>query len=194
MMSIQPTFYSSLYPFHYFASAMVVTFAVVAGSAAWLEWRGLAPDNPELLLAYGKLLFAAVLFWGYIIFSQFIIIWTGNLPDEAQWYVIRSRADWNPLTMFILATHFVVPFCLLLSQEIKKNARQLFTIAAALVPIHLLEIFWLLRPSPESGLQVSLFDFLLPPLIGVVWLWFVTGRPQAAHWTETRRTEVHADA
>jgi len=175
MMSLQPTFYSSLYPFVYFSGTLVAIFSLICASAAWLQLRGILPERPDLLLAYGKLLFASVLFWGYIVFSQFIIIWTGNLPDEAEWYVVRSEPAWLWFTVLVLVLHFVVPLSLLLSQSLKKDARRLFAVAAPLFVFHLFEIFWLMRPTPGEGFRVSVFDFIMPMLFGTGWLWFVLG-------------------
>jgi hypothetical protein len=175
MMSLQPTFYSSLYPFLYFSGAMVSIFSVLCGLAAAAQLRHEVAPDTELLLALGKLLFASVLFWGYIVFSQFIIIWTGNLPDEAEWYVVRSEPGWLWLTLLVLAAHFAIPFCLLLSQAVKKNARQLLTISVVLFAMHLLEVFWLMRPTPGFGFRFSIFDVLMPLSIGACWMWFVFG-------------------
>jgi len=175
MMSLQPTFYSSLYPFLYFSGAMVSTFSVTTGIIAWMQLKGMMPSHPELLLAFGKLLFTSVLFWGYIVFCQFIIIWTGNLPDEAEWYIVRSEPAWLWFTLLVLACHFVVPFCILLSQDVKKNARQLLAICIGLFAVHLLEVFWMMRPTPGAGFNASPFDILLPLVIGAGWLWFVLG-------------------
>ncbi len=175
MMSLEPSFYSSMYPFLYFSGAMVAIFALLSGAASWLQIRSLAPRNPDLLLDYGTLLFAAVLFWGYIVFAQFIIIWTGNLPDEAEWYLVRSEPSWLWFTLLVLAGHFAIPFCLLLSRSIKRNPRQLLAIAAPLFGLHLLEVFWMTRPMPGEGFRISIFDFLMPVLFGVAWLWFILG-------------------
>ena len=193
MMSLQPTFYSSLYPFLYFSGTMVSTFALLSGTVATLQLQGRMPARPELLLAYGKLLFAAVLFWGYIAFSQFIIIWTGNLPDEAEWYVIRSEPAWLWLTVLVMAGHFALPFCLLLSQRIKQNPRQLLAISAALFGMHLVEVFWLMRPTPGEGFQLSIFDFVMPLLIGAGWLWFVCGRKEVGAWLDPMPKETHGE-
>jgi hypothetical protein len=175
MMSLQPTFYSSLYPFIYFSGAMVSTFAAVTATVCWLQLREIWPVRPDLLLAYGKLLFAAVLFWGYIMFSQFIIIWTGNLPDEAEWYVIRSGHGWLPVTILVIALHFAVPFCLLLSHRLKRNPGKLLRICLLLFLMHLVEVFWMMRPTPGEGIFVTPFDFVLPLLLGACWLWYVIG-------------------
>ena len=183
MMSLQPTFYSSLYPFLYFSGAMVSTFSVTTGTIAWLQIKGRMSLHPELLLALGKLLFASVLFWGYIVFCQFIIIWTGNLPDEAEWYIVRSEPSWLWFTLLVLACHFVIPFCILLSQAVKKNARQLLAICVGLMVMHLLEVFWMMRPTPGAGFNATPFDILLPLMIGAGWLWFVLGSRENMAWT-----------
>lgn len=192
MMSLQPTFYSSLYPFLYFSGAMVSTFALLTGVISWLEIKGFAPVRTELLLDYGKLLFSAVFFWGYIVFCQFIIIWMGNLPDEAEWYVIRAEPGWLEVTVLVLTGHFVVPFCILLSQQVKKNPRQLLAICAVLFGMHFFEVFWLMRPTPGEGFTVSPFDLLMPLLIGAVWLWFVLGRPEINEGISILNKESHA--
>jgi hypothetical protein len=192
MMSLQPTFYSSLYPFLYFSGAMVSTFALVAGTIAWLQIKEVLPSQPELLLDYGKLLFAAILLWGYIVFCQFIIIWTGNLPDEAEWYVIRSEPGWLWLTLLVIAGHFVIPFSILLSQKIKKNARQLLAVCLWLLIMHLLEVFWMMRPTPGESFQISVFDFLMPFLMGVIWSAFAFGGLDLPKMAAISSKEPHA--
>ena len=177
MMSLEPSFYSSLYPFIYFSGAMVGTLAGLCALLGLGQERRLFPAEPELLHALGKLLFAAVLFWGYIVFSQFIIIWTGNLPDEADWYVVRANHGWQWLTIFVVLFHFAVPFCLLLSQPLKRDARRLGRIAAALFVVHFAEVFWLMAPKKGVHFYFNPFDLVLPLLIGACWLWFVAGVP-----------------
>lgn len=173
MMSLQPTFYSSLYPFMYFADAMVIAFATLTGTTAWLQLRGIRPADPRLLHDYGKLLFAAVLFWGYIAFAQFIIIWTGNLPDEAAWYVARSERGWMPWTAFVILAYWAVPFCLLLSIQVKRDPRRILRICVALFVLHWVELFWMMRPELGRSLAISPFDVVMPLLLGACWLWFV---------------------
>jgi len=173
MMSLQPTFYSSLYPFMYFADAMVIAFATLTGVTAWLQLRGLRPADPKLLHDYGKLLFAAVLFWGYITFAQFIIIWTGNLPDEAEWYIARSERGWMPWTVLVILAYWAVPFCLLLSIQMKRDPRRILRICAALFILHGFELFWIMRPEPDRDFAVTPFDIGMPLLLGACWLWFV---------------------
>ena len=192
MMSLQPTFYSSLYPFLYFSGAMVSIFSAVTGTIAWMQLKGLMPSRPEVLLAFGKLLFASVLFWGYICFCQFIIIWTGNLPDEAEWYIVRSEPAWLWFTLIVLACHFAIPFCVLLSQDVKKNARRLLSICIGLFFMHFLEVFWMMRPTPGAGFNASPFDFVMPLVIGAGWLWFVLGSGENPNPSTALSQEIHA--
>jgi hypothetical protein len=175
MMSIEPSFYSSLYPFMYFAGAMVSTLALMCGAFSWLQMRRICPRQPELLGALGQLFFASVLFWGYIVFSQFIIIWTGNLPDEADWYVVRSHHGWQWLTLFVITFHFAVPFCLLLSRKLKRDPRRLLWISCALFLVHFAEVYWMMAPERGVPFYLNPFDFLMPILIGACWLWFTLG-------------------
>lgn len=177
MMSLEPSFYSSLYPFMYFSGGMMSTLALMCGAISWLQLRDIWPRQPEVLDALGQLFFAAVLFWGYIVFSQFIIIWTGNLPDEADWYVVRSHHGWQWLSLFVIVFHFAIPFCLLLSQKLKRNPRRLLRLSCAVFLIHFVEVYWMMAPKNGVPLYVNPFDFLLPILIGGCWFWFIAQLP-----------------
>jgi hypothetical protein len=185
MMSLEPSFYSSLYPFMYFSGAMVSTLSALCAIFSWLQLRGITPARPELLHALGKLLFAAVLFWGYIVFSQFIIIWTGNLPDEADWYVVRANHGWQWLTLFVVLFHFAIPFCLLLSQKLKREPRRLFRISAVLFAVHFAEFYWMMAPKRGVGFYLNPFDLLLPALIGACWLWFARWFRDDPLWSDS---------
>ena len=175
MMSLEPVFYSSLYPFMYFSGALVSTLAALCGIFAWHCCRGDLKRHAEVLHALKKLLFASIFFWGYILFSQFIIIWTGNLPDEADWYVVRTNNGWQWLTLFVIVFHFFVPFCVLLSEKLKHEPRRLMRICAAIFAVHFAEIYWLMAPQKGVPFHLNPFDVLLPLLIGGCWLWFVAG-------------------
>jgi hypothetical protein len=175
MMSLQPTFYSSLYPFLYFSGSMVSAFAFITGVLSWLQTRDILRADPDLFIDYGKLLFASVFFWGYIAFSQFIIVWSGNLPHEAEWYLVRSKGFWLIVTLLVIAGHFVIPFLTLLSHDLKRNTRKMVPICCGLFFMHTLEIFWLMRPTVgiPFHLSISPLDVILPLLIGALWIFSV---------------------
>ncbi len=173
MMSLQLDFYSSLYPFLYFSGAMVAVFSLLCAVSARLRVQGDWPECPEVLHDLGKLLFAAVLFWGYLVFSQFIIVWSGNLPREAAWYVARTSQGWLPFTLAVLTFHFAIPFCLLLSQRLKKDPLRLGLVAGALFLVHFAEVWWMTRPRLSHGFHVDLLGLLAALLIGAWWVWSV---------------------
>src|SRR5262249_58659169 len=94
----------------------------------------------------GKLMLAFVMLWAYFAFSQFLIIWAGNLPEEIPFYLMRLRQGWGVVSAIIVAGHFVLPFCLLLSADLKKRPRALSFVAWFIVAIRLLDLIWLVPP------------------------------------------------
>ena len=169
MMSVDPGFASSLYPFVYVSGALVAVFAGLAYAAARSQSLGQAEADPLLLADFGKLLFAAILFWGYIELSQFLIIWTGNLPHEASWYLDRVSLGWRSLTVLLFGLHFFLPFGVLLSRPLKENPRRLALVAGIAFVIHYLAVFWLTAPRPGIPFRFDPFDVLLPLALGSVW-------------------------
>jgi hypothetical protein len=123
----------------------------------------------------GKLLFAFVMLWAYFSFSQLLIIWSGNLPDEIPWYLYRTGGGWQYVGALLAAGHFAVPFLLLLSRETKRNPQLLARIAAWLLVMRAVDIFWTIAPEfHQAGFRVQLMDVLAPIGLGGLWLyWFL---------------------
>jgi hypothetical protein len=165
MMSVDPGFASSLYPFLVAAGAFVAVFS----GLAWIAARDSGMEA-RLRADFGKLLFAAICFWGYINLSQLLIIWTGNLPHEASWYVDRTSHGWRPFTVVLFLLHFAVPFALLLSRPLKEDPRRLGRVAAGLFLVHYLEVFWMTGPRTGEPLRFDPFAVLLPLAMGWLWL------------------------
>jgi hypothetical protein len=165
MMSLDPSFASSLYPFLFAAAS----FVVVLSGLAWLMSRQTGIE-PRLLADFGTLLFASVCFWGYIELGQLLIIWTGNLPHEASWYVNRTSLGWRPFTVMLFLLHFALPFALLLSRPLKANPRRLGMVAAGLFLVHYLEVFWMTGPRPGEPLRFDPFTVILPLAMGWIWV------------------------
>ena len=119
----------------------------------------------------GKLLLAFVMLWAYMSFSQWLIIWSGNLPEEIGWYLNRIRNGWGPVALFLVLFHFVVPFCILLSQKLKKNPRQIALVAAWMIFMRLVDLFWIAAPSwhPEH-VPASAWMYAVIP-VAMVGLW-----------------------
>jgi hypothetical protein len=123
----------------------------------------------------GNLLLTFVMLWGYLSFSQFLIIWSGNLPEEIPWYVKRGTGEWGGLALFLIIFHFAVPFVLLLSRSVKRKAGSLAAVAAALIVVSLVDVFWMVTPAFEPARpRVHWMDVLAPVGIGGIWVaWFL---------------------
>jgi len=99
----------------------------------------------------GKLLLAAVMVWAYFSFSQLLIIWSGNLPEEIPWYLERFKGQWRWLGVALILLNFALPFLLLLSRDLKHNRRRLMAVAWLLIAMRFVDLLWLIAPEFEGG-------------------------------------------
>lgn len=121
----------------------------------------------------GKLLLAMTMLFAYFSFSQFLITWAGNLPDEIPWYQHRLSGGWESLGLFLVIGHFALPFALLLSSDLKKNFKLIRRVALLIIVMRLIGVFW--ETVPEFfpyQIHVSWMDFTAPIGLGGVWLAF----------------------
>jgi hypothetical protein len=135
--------------------------------------------TPKHFHDLGKLLLAFVMLWAYFAFSQFLIIWSGNLPEEITWYLGRLSRGWKAIAGLLILLHFALPFLLLLPRSFNRNARLLSLVAWLILVMRYVDLFWLIGPSgrdaegrPTAGRQVSWLDFIAPIALGGIWLWF----------------------
>ena len=114
--------------------------------------------------------------WAYFSFSQFLIVWAGNLPAEIPWYLERLRGGWQYVGLSLVVLHFGAPFALLLSRDLKRNFKLLAGIACALLAMRLVDLYWLVTPSfHNGGFSLSWMDIAAPVgLIGLWLAWFLT--------------------
>jgi hypothetical protein len=150
LMSLQPTWYSTIFGLYVYAgaflAAMAVMCIVVTGlRASKSPWGHLITVDQQHNL--GKLLFAFTCFWAYMSFSQYMLIWAGNLPEELIWIVNRSHGVWRPVGQLILIGQFVIPFFLLLSRDLKRNTTGLAAVAAWILVIHYVDVYWIVMPA-----------------------------------------------
>lgn len=119
----------------------------------------------------GNLMFAFILLWAYVSFSQFFIIWSGNLPEEITWYVHRLHGGWGVIAMLLVLFHFAVPFVLLLLRKIKQKAPVLVKVAAAMIVMRLIDLFWIVAPNFHAEkFSMHWMDVLAPIGIGGLWI------------------------
>ncbi len=134
----------------------------------------------QILNDLGNLLLAFLMIWVYFAFSQFLIIWSGNIPAEVSWYVRRAAGGWPLVTVTLVGLHFVVPFLLLLSREQKRRPRRLASIAVLLLLAQLIETFWLIAPSLSENLQNVAWPTVVAPFaVGGLWVAIFVRRLQA---------------
>ncbi len=129
----------------------------------------------------GNLLLTFVLFWTYVSFGQLLIIYSGDLPHELQWYLHRIAGSWKAVIAVIALFHFFLPFFLLLFRGIKRSVAAIATLAALLLLVHIVDTYWLVMPTlHQTGVSVSWMDFTAPIGIGGLWIGYFLGRLKAA--------------
>jgi hypothetical protein len=169
MMSLDPRFFSTIFGVYWFAGSFVGAFAVVVLAAA------VTRDDPngfgrhltaEHFHSLGKFMLAFTAFWAYVAFSQFMLIWIADIPEEVPWYILRINGGWLWVGAFLAAFHFLVPFFLLLSRDRKRDPRRLARVAAWMLLVHFVDVYWLVMPHlhPE-GPHPSIVD--LAAFLGV---------------------------
>ena len=144
MMSLSPTWSSTLYGVYAFAGDGVGALALLALAAR-------TSLGVEQRHALAKLLFTFVLFWAYVAYSQYVVVWSGDLPHEVLWYVARLRGGWRALAALLVAGHFVLPALLLLLRAVKRSAFALAAVGAWLLAMHYVDVYWLLLPELSPG-------------------------------------------
>jgi hypothetical protein len=169
MMSLDPRFYSTIFGVYWFAGSFLGAFCLlaVAGAATRGDPTQFgAHMNHEHFHSVGKFMLAFVAFWGYVAFSQFMLIWIANVPEEVPWYITRIRGGWTWVAAFLAVGHFIVPFFLLLSRPLKRDPRRLARVAVWLLLVHWVDMYWLIMPSLDpAGPRPSPWD--LTAFVGV---------------------------
>lgn len=148
LMSLAPSWYSTIYGATWWAGGMVGAVAltgILARRAADGALAGVL--SPAHFHALGKLLLTFVLLWAYFSFSQLLIIWIANIPVEAAWYAVRARGGWGVVSGVLLGAHFVVPFLVLLSRRLKLHPAALAVVCWWLLVAHYLDTYWLVMPE-----------------------------------------------
>jgi len=128
--------------------------------------------NPRLhFLDLGKFLLAFVMLWAYFSFSQLLIIWAGNLPEEIPFFYNRFRGGWQYVSLVILLGHFALPFTLLLSRDLKRHPNLLARVAIGVLFMRVVDLIWLVEPMfPRQGFPIHWMDIALPVGLAGVWM------------------------
>jgi hypothetical protein len=183
LMSLEPHWFSTIY------GGLLVTgqalaamcFCVTVAIALSAQEPLARIITPERLHDMGKLLLAFVMVWAYFAFSQFLIIWAGNLPEEIPYFLRRLQGGWQWLGILMVVAQFVLPFLLLLSRDRKRDPRQLARIAVFVLLLRIVDLYWLTAPAFSETLSVHWLDLTVLVGIGGLWLaaflWQLERRP-----------------
>ena len=181
LMSLNPTWFSTLFGVYFITGfflaslallVLILTFARGPGDIGALAAK---PHFHNL----GKLLLAFVAFWGYIAFSQYMLMYHANLPEEVPWFLVRTRGPWKPVSVLLVLGHFILPFFALLSRDLKLHPKALSVVAGWLLFIHFVDLVWLVMPSAplhDLGSHWAPVGFvlpwtILPAMVGVGGIW-----------------------
>jgi hypothetical protein len=172
VMSLEPHWYSSIFGVIFMGGAALSAFAVVIPVAVALADREPLRTTlgPGIFHDLGNLLLAFVMLWAYFNFSQLIIIWAGNLPEEIPWYIRRSQGGWQWVGIALAGLHFALPFCVLLSRDRKRHPRRLLVVALGLLAMRVVDVFWLVAPVfSAAGVTVHWLDPVTLVALGGLW-------------------------
>lgn len=156
LMSLYPHWFSTIFGVYYFAGSLVGALAVITLVMIGLHRAGLLTEwlTMDRFHDLGKLLFAFNVFWAYIAFSQYLLIWYADLPEETVFFTYRFHHGWEYVSIALLIVHFIVPFVLLLSEDAKRNLNVLGAGAGILLFAHLLDMYWLVMPNFNHDMVV----------------------------------------
>jgi len=172
-MSLEPHWFSTAYGILIMSGQVLDAFAFAIIVAALLAGHKPYADTigPQQFHDLGNFLLTFVIFWAYIAYSQFVVIWSGNLTDENPWYLRRFAGGWKWVGIALVALHFFVPFLLLLSRDIKRRPPWLLKVALGILVMGAVDIFWTIAPGFErAGLVVHWMDLAAPIGIGGIWV------------------------
>ncbi|MFN8454464.1 MAG: hypothetical protein U0401_07290 [Anaerolineae bacterium] len=185
LMSLEPEWFSSIYGVLFIVGQVLAALALAVMGLRFLSAKGrplaslvARSDFNDL----GNFMLAFVMIWAYIAFSQFLIIWSANIPEEAVWYFHRSQGGWQWVGIVLILFHFVLPFFVLLSRRAKRQAQLLSVLAALMIAMRLVDLFWLIVPAfYPTGLHLHWLDGVMPIALGGIWLaaltWQLAGKP-----------------
>jgi hypothetical protein len=191
VMSLNPHWFSTIFGFLFMGGQGLAGLAFTVVIAAVLARR--EPMQGVFRLDHfhdlGKLMLAFVMLWAYFNFSQYLIIYSGNLAEEIPYYIARTTNGWQYVALVLVVFHFALPFALLLSRDLKRNANRLILIAVSILVMRVLDLFFLISPEfapsganlhlvegQETRLFVHWLDLAAVAGIGGVWLWLFLSR------------------
>ncbi|HEX3086557.1 MAG TPA: hypothetical protein VHP99_18625 [Pyrinomonadaceae bacterium] len=173
VMSLEPEWMSTIFGLIFVAAWSLSALAFTIVMMSWLSKR--APMDrvaqPRHFHDWGNLLLALVMLWTYFAFSQYLIIWSGNLAEETTWYVARKHGGWGVIAIAIVILQFAFPFLTLLSRAAKKSSERLARLALLILIMRVLDVIWLIEPAfDRDHFHLSWMDIVAPIGMGGLWI------------------------
>ena len=173
LMSLDPHWFSTIFGVYFFAGCAVAFFAALAIATVGLQRSGRLKHEitTEHYHDVSKLLFGFTMFWAYIAFSQYLLIWYANIPEETGWFFIRQRGGWQWVSLSLIVGHFLLPFFGLMSRRARRDRKSLVFWSVVLLVMHWLDLFWLVMPNvatdtvPIGAMEIGCFLG-----VGTIWL------------------------
>jgi hypothetical protein len=181
IMALNYKWYSTMWGVYIFAGSALSSMAVLVLVITGLKRLGyLQVVNMEHYHIMGKFLLVFSIFWAYIGFSQYMLIWYANIPEETEYFLVRNTESWNTLNIFLVVGHFFIPFLMLLFRSIKKVPNVLSGIAIWILCMHFLDLYIIVLPNiHHAGFEPHILDLICPITIGaflIVAFLFEVGR------------------
>ncbi len=184
IMSLEPHWFSTIYGAMFLIGQVLEAFAFMIALVIVLSSRPPLKEyvTKQHLHDLGNMMFAFMVLWAYTSFSQFLIIWAGNLPDEIPWYLARLKGGWGWVALTIVIFHFATPFVLLLMRGVKRHADRLLKVCIMMIAIRIVDVYWIVEPAfYQQQLKIHWMDFATLVAVGGLWLagffWQLKSRP-----------------
>ena len=177
VLSLEPGWSSTGFPVVYMASqalsalALSIAVTILAATPSSADY-----DKPRVWKDLGNLLLGLLMFWAYVAYGQFVVVWSGNFPKEAVWYLHRNAGGWHYLLIALAVFQILIPLLLLLPSGTKRRTRSFALLATGIFLCQILYEYWLVLPSfRPAGADAHLLDLLIPLALGALWLFRLLG-------------------
>ena len=174
VMSLDPSWISTIFGLIILAGELIsaMCFAIVV-ECILVKYKPMSEMlRPDFVHDHGKWTLTFIMLWAYFSFSQWLIIWAGNLPNEITFYLKRINGGWGYVGAFLAFFHFCIPFVILLSRPFKRNIHKLVWLAVWLLCMRFVDLFWIIEPNFSKDFTVTIADIVVPIAIGAIWMFF----------------------
>lgn len=166
VMSLEPHWFSTIFGIYYISGTLLAGLAATTYAAVSLGEAGYIPGiNRDHYYSLGALMFAITNFWAYIAFSQFLLIWYANIPEETYWFMMRWSGNWKYISIGLIIIRFAIPYAGLLSQPSKSDPKRLKQVSIIILLAHLFDLYWLVMPTFSNSIVLSWTELGFPVLI-----------------------------